>query len=395
LATLKIVSKPWLRVAIVVVSAALCFGNTIVRVPTKKKGAGPLFQIHYGNKWGFMDRTGKIVIEPQFVDVSDFFDGLAKVVMPVGSEYKSCFIDEKGKVVIPCKFDRAGDFSEGLAPVRIGRLWGYIDRSGKMVIAPQFQGASEFRGGLGRIVISDQIQCGRQIYTKDDAPAYAFDTLFGSNGGCFAVHGRFGYANKNGELAIKPQYTWAEDFSEGLAAVRGQDPTQTKFGFIDKTGEIVIAAQFDQAFSFSEGLAAVETGFRAEGGKQVAGKYGFIDKSGEFVIAPQFEFAFNFSEGLARVNDESQAMGYIDRTGRFVIAPKYNEAWDFSEGLAAVSSDDDWFAHIDKTGKKRLGLFGGSWSFSDGLTIVGQDGKRVYVDKTGKVIAPYEVNPGY
>jgi hypothetical protein len=242
-------------------------------------------------------------------------------------------------------------------------------------------------------VISDQIQCGRQIYTKDDAPAYAFDTLFSTPGGCFAVHGRFGYVNKNGELGIKPQYFWAEDFSEGLAAVT--ESSESKFAFIDKTGEIVIAAQFDQAFSFYEGLAAVETGFRAEGGKQVAGKYGFIDKSGKFVIAPRFDFASNFSEGLARAFEEMGSGGYIDRAGHFVIAPRFSEAWDFSDGLAAVSSDDDWFAHIDRTGKKRLTLDGGSWSFSDGLTVAGEIGTRVYVDKTGKVIAPYEVNPGY
>lgn len=343
-----------------------------------------------------MDRTGKIVIEPQFVDVSDFFDGLAKVVVSLGKDYKSCFVDEKGKTIIPCKLDKAGDFSEGLAPVRIGRLWGYIDRSGKMVIAPQFQGAAEFRDGLGRIVISDQIQCGRQIYTKDDAPAYGFDTLFSTIGGCSAVHGMFGYVNKNGELAIKPEYFWAEDFSEGLAAVRVEESPQTKFAFIDKTGKVVIAAQFDQAFSFSEGLAVVETGFRAEGGKKVAGKFGFVDRSGTFVIPPRFEFASKFSEGLARVNDETQAMGYIDHTGRFVIAPRYDEAWDFLEGLAAVSSDDeDGFIYIDRTGKKRLNPNGSYWPFADGLTVAGEKGKRVYVDKTGKVIAPYELNPSY
>jgi hypothetical protein len=145
LATLKIVSKPWLRFAIALLSAALCSGTSIERNPTKKKGAGPLFQIHYGNKWGFMDRTGKIVIEPQFSDVSDFFDGLARV----DKDHRSCFIDETGKVVIPCTFERAGNFSDGLAPVLVGRLWGYLDRSGRMVIAPQFQGAADFRDGMG------------------------------------------------------------------------------------------------------------------------------------------------------------------------------------------------------------------------------------------------------
>src|SRR5262252_7701054 len=137
-------------------STALSFGTTVVRIPIKKKAAGPLFQIHYGDKWGFMDRTGRVVIRPQFSDVSDFFDGLAKVVVRVGKEYKSCFIDETGNTVIPCVFDMAGNFSEGLAPVRVGRLWGYIDRSGKMVIQPQFQGAGEINDGRGRIEVWDR-----------------------------------------------------------------------------------------------------------------------------------------------------------------------------------------------------------------------------------------------
>ena len=111
------------------VSAALTFGNSKMLIPTKKKGAGPLFQIHHGNKWGFMDRTGKVVIPPRFDGVSDFFDGLAKVSFLVEKTFKFCFIDERGKIVIPCDFEVVGDFSEGLAPVRIGiRAWGYIDR---------------------------------------------------------------------------------------------------------------------------------------------------------------------------------------------------------------------------------------------------------------------------
>jgi hypothetical protein len=82
--------------------------------------------------------------------------------------------------------------------------------------------------------------------------------------------------------------------------------------------------------------------------------------------------------------------GFIDRTGRFVIAPIYSEAWDFSEGLAPVWLDSDGgFLYIDRTGKEVLKPKGGRWAFSDGLTVAGESGKRVYVDKTGKIIAPY------
>ena len=306
------------RLAVLVASAAICFGTTIERDPTKKKGAGPLFQIHYGDKWGFMDRTGKIAIEPQFFDVGDFFDGLARIVVQIGKDYKACFIDETGKTVIPCTFDAALDFSEGLAPVRMGRLWGYIDRTGKMVIQPQFQGAAQFSDGLGRFLVWDRIQCGRQTHTKDDAPIYAFamhDMTFHLTSGCFAEHQRFGYVNKNGQVVIKPELFVAEDFAEGLAAIRIEESVTSKYAFIDKTGAIAIPAQFDQAYSFSEGLAAAETGFRAEGGKKVAGKWGFIDKTGKFVISPKFELTLRFSEGLARASENLGEWGFIDRTG--------------------------------------------------------------------------------
>jgi hypothetical protein len=51
-----------------------------------------------GGKWGYIDKTGKYIINPQF--------------------------------------DEAMGFNEGLASVRIGDKWGYIDKNGKFVWNP-------------------------------------------------------------------------------------------------------------------------------------------------------------------------------------------------------------------------------------------------------------------
>ena len=59
----------------VVVAAA----DEYARDLTKPKGAGPFFQIHRGAKWGFMDVTGKTVIQPSYDDEGHFFNGLARV----------------------------------------------------------------------------------------------------------------------------------------------------------------------------------------------------------------------------------------------------------------------------------------------------------------------------
>jgi hypothetical protein len=53
--------------------------------------------------------------------------------------------------------------------------------------------------------------------------------------------------DKTGKMVISREFSWASNFSEGLAAVKLDD----KWGYIDKTGKMVIAAQFEAALSFS------------------------------------------------------------------------------------------------------------------------------------------------
>lgn len=48
------------------------------------------------------------------------------------------FIDKSGKIVIESKFDSGGHFSEGLAGVGLNGKWGFIDKNGEFVIEPKF-----------------------------------------------------------------------------------------------------------------------------------------------------------------------------------------------------------------------------------------------------------------
>jgi hypothetical protein len=151
---------------------------------------------------------------------------------------------------------------------------------------------------------------------------------------------------------------------------------------------MVIPPRFHQAGPFSEGLAAVETSARVVGNQVVDIAWGFIDQAGVFKIPDRYSFVGNFSGGLARVAIKlGVSEGYIDRDGKMIIPARFTEAWDFSDGLATVCSDECFY--IDRSGTRVLKDFHAWWPFSDGLAVIGLRAPQVYIDKNGRVIAPY------
>jgi len=93
-----------------------------------------------GGKWGFIDKRGKIVIDPQVDALSDFSEGLARVLL---SDKKSGFgfINRSGKIVIKSQFPFVEDFKNGLARVAdsltlYDAKFGYIDKFGRVIWEP-------------------------------------------------------------------------------------------------------------------------------------------------------------------------------------------------------------------------------------------------------------------
>ncbi len=112
-----------------------------------------LLPLKIGRKWGYVDeRTGQVIIQPQFEEAYEFTEGLASVQL--GENYG--YIDANGNFIIHPQFEWAYYFSEGLAEVLINGKSGYIDVTGKVVIQPQFDMANLFSSGLAEVCIGDQ-----------------------------------------------------------------------------------------------------------------------------------------------------------------------------------------------------------------------------------------------
>lgn len=156
------------------------------------------------HKVGFVDKTGKFVIEPTYVQAAPFSEGRARVAVIEDREEKLGFIDHTGRFVIPPRFNTDADFTRNSTDF------------------------SEELAGLTENL--------RPTVTKS---------------------GKFVYIDRNGEIVLFTDFSYAGPFRDGLAVV--YDSKENKSGYIDKSGTLVIPLKFDIAEDFHDGLAAVAT----------------------------------------------------------------------------------------------------------------------------------------
>jgi hypothetical protein len=217
-----------------------------------------------------MDKSGKFVIEPRFDAAFNFSEGLAQIRI----DKKYGYIDKSGQMVIELQFpqpttadhigrprltDHDRPFRDGAASIEAGesRDWSVIDKTGKIIFTPS-------PGNYSPFLFSEGLLRYREKYTE-------------------------GFLNKDGSVAVKATWYTVEDFSEGLAAVSNRnrdecpDLLDSCWGFIDKSGAVIIKPQFASAQSFKGGLAQVMTRRTDPKDGRMFFTVGYIDRGGKFV----------------------------------------------------------------------------------------------------------------
>lgn len=326
------------------------------------------------------------------------------------------FIDRSGKVIVPAEYEEAGEFSEGLAYVKKAGKYGYVDVSGKLVIAPTLWGAGDFSDGRAVVAAPGStpdkgitgyiIKTGRVVLDVTDSLYYP--NPFSEGLAVYCRDQKCGYIDKTGKVVIEMKFDSAFDFSEGMAKVR----VGRNYGYIDKTGKMVIEPQFprqtapdiigrpfwtDYDTPFRDGVANIVAG----GGRQ----WSVIDKTGKIIFTPSPNnySPFHFSEGLMRFRDK-YSEGFLNKDGSVAVKPTWYQVNNFSQGLAPVSTRDgcpdgldSCWGYIDKTGAVVIKpYFASADGFKGDLARVvtrrtdQKDGRMYftvgYIDKTGKMV---------
>jgi hypothetical protein len=253
---------------------------------------------------GYIDPMGAIQLDisslGHYIKLNPFSEGLAAVFLDGMGGY----IDSKGEFVIAPEYIEVYDFSEGLAKVCIGpreeMKCGFVDKTGKLVIEPrgeQFFVDDYFSNGYVHIFygnVRNDLQKGHDFMDQAGNFLFGEKKLFDArpfSEGLAAVtlygsYSEWGYIDTSGKMVIEPFYDYTEGFHEGRAAVRVNlsKPVECRglsqgtiylWGYIDTGGNMVIPAQYFSASDFSNGLA------RVQGCDYQDDSYAFIDTQGK------------------------------------------------------------------------------------------------------------------
>lgn len=176
------------------------------------------------NKYGYIDKNGREIVELKYdliiwneYLVRNFLvmvqTGLKKNLFPVivgrtdaNGDIKWGYIDKSGKEVVELQYDYAWDFSEGFAPVEKKDIsgnekCGYIDKTGKEVVELKYDDAWDFSEGMARVMKKDI--SGNEKWGYIDKSG----------------NEKWGYIDKNGEEVVELKYDDTDGFYEGFAPV--------------------------------------------------------------------------------------------------------------------------------------------------------------------------------
>ena len=363
-----------------------------------------LARVKKGDRYGYIDKAGKEVIECKYKRAEHFSESLASVSMtlngvtafvdvkgrevfslPHGTSAHGCFknglciiqnvnglgyVDAEGNIVSECRYAYAHDFSDdGLALV--GLYEGdarYINKSGDNMFSTWYSKGTDFKCGCA-IVRTDRNwgespkellidTHGKNFMNinwdtlKKSYPDVQFTLKCIDNMGFLFLFFQYRDVEKLMWFDLKNRYGVGDfryrrgkdkffgGFSKELLLKVHVERNEFKKIVFLGVGGNIVMKDFEDYGDFKEGLVPAKR----------KGKWGFANTCDEEVIQCIYEEVRSFSCGLAAVKDNG-LWGFVDVDGEVVVSCQYSNIHDFREDKAIVERNGV-YGVIDKMGNR-------------------------------------------
>lgn len=312
------------------------------------------------------------IITPTYEDARTFSEGLAAVKR--GSKWG--YINKSGEVVIDFQYDCAYSFSEGKALIeKHVKEDGYVVRY-YYIITPDNKSVQlkswnrNFSNCCGSYWdIYDTIFYNGYILVPADSSSRKFvfdeygqafdDSAFLPTEGTLAKYNHYSAINEEQYVSLYEELGFfsARPFNQEMAPVGFEDPkdkNKNYWTFLKKDGTLWSGPNFYDFYVYDASKS-----YQIFNDNSLASlmnsedKWGAVNKEGKTIIPFQYEGLRVFTEGVAGFSKNGK-FGFIDIHGNEVIKPQFDDASGFLNGLAVVRQGNTAYI-IDKSGNKIKG----------------------------------------
>lgn len=384
--------------------------------------------VQSGKNYGFIDKTGQLVIPAQYELTSGFSEGLAAVKQ----NGKFGYINTKGEMVISGKYVMADRFKYGFAMVvtdKTGGKYGYIDKEGKEVIPLIYSNITKLVNGYAAAYIYDLASKSKKLYLvntsglqkefdgdyidivdgkyvriskNDEYTYYDFNgnqLKFANNKNAvisnglmlLSKDGKYGYMDEQGNMVTPFDYVSAQPFDVNSIAIVAKD--KDNYYGIDKTGKTVINPDnYTVVKRFGGKEYNKEIYYVIKKDAKNRNIYGCVNYQGNIIIPVIYESVdtiYGFQNGYMPVRKDGKA-GLVDTKGNLVIPAIYEVVGRFNEGLAAVRKDYKW-GFVNAEGKTVIPFEYDNIkdTFTNSMIAVGKDNAAGVIDSSGNTVIPF------
>lgn len=386
------------------------------------------YPVYTNEKWGVIDQTGKIVIEPTYTEMitvpnpkTDIFICVYDVdytnntyktkvldaknnekfteydlvevienkdasnilwyeqdVLRVKKENKYGLINMEGKVILPVEYDmiEALQGVENSLIIKKEQQVGLCNNKGNVIINPEYKEIKSIDNDYknGYIVIDNNNKYGVIDFTKTVIfePKYEeIKPVTSNNIYIVKENSKLKVVNKEGEVLLEDKFTDAKQINaENIVFIKNK-----KYGIINTNGDIKINAEYDDLqYAFSEYYIAKKSG-----------KYGIINLSNEIKLPFDYtNISYQKEAGFIKAETENSELTQIfndkfEKKLEGIISQVNTE-----KGYLRVRVADEYkyynFKLEEKTAQEIL---------SNTLFLSKKDGKYGYTNKNGEVVVDY------
>lgn len=337
--------------------------------------AQPYFPVKMNKKWGLIDTSGQMVLQPVYDAIGEFkqygyaimqrnggvglLDSSGKeIVQPRYNDLKVLdsllvtvladggwqVVNMQGKVVLPVGYDRVSVLNSDYLAFRRHEKWGLVDRYGRLISEPKYDDIRLEKNNVFLTRKDDKL--GLLATTGTEIlPGTASEISFFNDSLIFyKTNNRWGAVDQYGLKVIPPQYEAYSKISDLYIKLISENRSyiyslacssiitkgnyddyyafsrryvmvkkNRQLGLVDWCGTPVLQPQYHEIQSLSDDLFRVNFN----------GKWGIVKAQDQMVTRFQYDYIAPL-RGVIGLVKRGKAFGLVNRQGEEVVAPQYD-----------------------------------------------------------------------